>query len=69
MRHFARLLRRPLVALALLYVTGVSLLAWLLPPQPRLRFSAGDELPTEVGFSPDGRTLATRAGIHINSLP
>jgi WD40 repeat protein len=69
MRQFARLLRRPPVALALLYLIGVGLLAWLLPPQPRLRFSAEDELPTLVGFSPDGRTLSTRAGIHVNSLP
>jgi WD40 repeat protein len=55
------------VLLAGLYVAGVGLLAKLLPYQPRIQFPVDSRPPVIVGFSPDGRTLATTAGvIHLS---
>jgi WD40 repeat protein len=49
------------LALLLLWAAGVGFLWWWLPPQPRATLTPSDNLPLVlVGFSPDGRTLATR---------
>jgi WD40 repeat protein len=59
MRRILRQFRRPVVTLATLYLSGVGILAAVLPYRPARVVPRGDFHQMLVGFSPDGRRLAT----------
>jgi hypothetical protein len=59
MRYIVRQFRRPTLILAALYLAFVGLLCGLLPYQPAMIVPRGDFHQMLIGFSPDGRRLAT----------
>src|SRR5262245_3938035 len=68
MTRLARHLRRPAVLLAVLYLAGAALLAWLLPYQPAMVLPRADGRQFLIGFSPDGQRLAVGPCVSHHSL-
>ncbi len=56
------------VVLVALYATSVALLTWLMPPRPECAFGLSPGTPAYLlGFSPDGRLIATASGNPIDA--